>query len=126
MLDPRGLTGIAAIEAIHIHAVTLPLKEGAKHLAALDVRQRGSLAAWYSSALLVAAGDRWRSSCSASARTASMTTAAAIAIWLWTAAALAWLSLDAATGMHDALGLAVTLLAGTASAYRRRSPRPAR
>jgi hypothetical protein len=106
-----GLTGLAAIEAIHIHAVTLPLTDGGAHLAALDVRQRGSLAAWYSSALLA--------------------TAAAIAlvifgvrshrvddyrgryrIWLWAAAALLWLSLDAATGVHEALGLAVSLLAG--------------
>jgi len=111
-----GLTGIAAIEAIHIHAVTLslgslPLKEGATQLAALDVRQRGSLAAWYSSGLLMASAvlalvtfgvrshrvDDYRGR---------------YRIWLWTAPVLAWLSLDAATGMHDALGLAITLLAG--------------
>src|SRR5438445_9793548 len=46
-----GLTGIATIEAIHFHAVTLPLTEGASHLAALDAGQRDSLAAWYSSAM---------------------------------------------------------------------------
>src|SRR5436190_9048405 len=50
-----GLTGIATIEAIHVHAVTLPLKDGAAQLAALDASQRGSLATWYSSALLAAA-----------------------------------------------------------------------
>src|SRR4029453_3423720 len=33
-------------------------------------------------------------------------------IWLWAAAALAWLSLDAATGLHDALGFAIATLAG--------------
>jgi hypothetical protein len=33
-------------------------------------------------------------------------------VWLWATAALAWLSLDAATGLHDALGLAVTFAAG--------------
>jgi hypothetical protein len=106
-----GLTGIAAIEAIHIHAVTLPLKEGAQQLAALDVRERGSLAAWYSSGLLMASAvlalvtfgvrshrvDDYRGR---------------YRIWLWAAPALAWLSLDAATGMHDALGLGMTLLAG--------------
>jgi hypothetical protein len=106
-----GLTGIATIEAIHVHAVTLPLIEGASHLAALDARGRGSLAAWYSSALLAAAAalavvvfgirahrvDDYRGH---------------YRVWLWTTAALAWLSLDAATGMHDALGLTLTLLAG--------------
>jgi hypothetical protein len=106
-----GLTGIATIEAIHIHAVTLPLTAGASHLAALDATQRGSLAAWYSSAMLAAAAalaivvfgirshrvDDYRGR---------------YRIWLWTAAALAWLSLDAATGIHDALGLALTLVTG--------------
>lgn len=106
-----GLTGIAAIEAIHVHAVSLPLKEGTAHLAALDVNQRGSLAAWYSSAMLAAAAtvammvfgirchrvDDYRGR---------------YRVWLWTAVALVWLSLDAATGIHQALGFAATLLAG--------------
>jgi hypothetical protein len=105
-----GLAGLAAIEAIHIHAVTLPLEGGAAHLAALDATERGSLAAWYSSALLAAAAalalvvfgirahrvDDYRGR---------------YRIWLWTAAALLWLSLDAATRIHDSLGLAVTILA---------------
>jgi len=106
-----GLTGIAAIEAIHIHAAALPLAPGGEQLAALDASSRGSLAAWYSSLLL------------------AMATAAALVvfairvhrvddyrgsyrIWIWTTAALAWLSLDAATGVHDALGLAVNAAAG--------------
>ena len=111
MLLLLGLTGIATIEAIHVHAVTLPLKDGAAQLAALDASQRGSLATWYSSALLAAAAalavvvfgirahrvDDYRGR---------------YRIWLWTAAALLWLSLDAATGIHDALGLSLTLLAG--------------
>src|SRR4029450_6376813 len=46
-----GLTGVAAIEAIHVHASTLPLTESAVHLAALDATERGSLAAVCSSAL---------------------------------------------------------------------------
>src|SRR5262245_66042763 len=49
-----ALTGIAMIEAIHVHTVTLQLTEGAGHLAALDANQPGSLAAWYSSAMLAA------------------------------------------------------------------------
>jgi len=106
-----GITGIATIEAIHVHAATLRLAEGAGHLAALDATQRGSLAGWYSSALLAAAAalatvvfgirahrvDDYRGR---------------YRIWLWTAAALAWLSLDAGTGIHDAVGLSLTLLAG--------------
>jgi hypothetical protein len=106
-----GLTGIATIEAIHVHTVTLPLANGAGHLAALDANQPGSLAAWYSSAMLAAAAalalvvfgirshrvDDYRGR---------------YRIWLWTAAALLWLSLDAATRMHNVIGLAVTLLAG--------------
>src|SRR5262245_17034340 len=106
-----GISGIVAIEAIHVHVVTLPLAEGATHLAALDASQRGSLAGWYSSALLAAAAalaivvfgirahrvDDYRGR---------------YRIWLWTAAALVWLSLDAATSIHDAIGLSLTLLAG--------------
>jgi hypothetical protein len=104
-----GLTGIAAIEALHIHAATLSLKAGSEQLAALDVSSRGSLAAWFSSLLLITA-------------TISALLVFAIRVhrvddyrgryrvWLWATAALAWLSLDAATGIHDALGLAITLV----------------
>ncbi len=97
-----GLSGIAGIEAIHVHVATLKL-DGAEHLAALDTRQRGSLDDWYASAMLAAAAtlslvvfgvrshrvDDYRGH---------------YRVWLWTAAALVWLSLDAATGIHDALG----------------------
>src|SRR5262245_38309726 len=50
-----GLSGIAAIEVIHVHAVTLPRIEGVEKLAALNSESRGSLAAWYASAMLAAA-----------------------------------------------------------------------
>jgi hypothetical protein len=106
-----GLTGIATIETIHVHAVTLPLAEGQSQLAALCASERGSLAAWYSAGLLAMASllalltfsirshrvDDYRGR---------------YRIWLWTAGALAWLSLDAATGLHDVLGLGIALLAG--------------
>jgi len=106
-----GLTGIAAIEAIHIHVVTLPQSEGAVYLKSLDVRERGSLAAWYSSALLAGAvglalvifGIRAHRVDDYRGR---------YRIWLWASVALAWLSLDAATAVHDAIGLVLTLLAG--------------
>jgi hypothetical protein len=34
-------------------------------------------------------------------------------VWLWVAGALAWASLDAATGIHDAVGLGIAFIAGT-------------
>jgi len=106
-----GLTGIATVEAIHVHAATLPQIEGAEHLASLNANSPGSLAAWFASAMLAIAAalaavvfgirahriDDYRGH---------------YRIWLWTAAALTWLSLDAATGVHDALGLALTLVTG--------------
>ena len=106
-----GLTGIATIEAIHIHAATMPVVEGASLLAPLHVTGRGSLVAWYSSWLLGLAAalslltfgirahriDDYRGR---------------YRVWLWTAAALCWLSLDAATGVHDALALGLTLITG--------------
>jgi hypothetical protein len=106
-----GLTGIAAIEAIHVHAVTLPVVAGAELLAPLNADSRGSLAAWYSSAMLAAAA------------TLSVVVFGVRAhriddyrgryrIWLWTAAALVWLSLDVATGIHNSIGLALTLVTG--------------
>jgi hypothetical protein len=106
-----GLTGIATIETVHIYASTTAVADGASLLAPLDATGRGSLTAWYSSALLaLAAGlsllifgirahriDDYRGR---------------YRVWLWTTAALAWLSLDAATGIHDAVALGITLLAG--------------
>jgi hypothetical protein len=107
-----ALLGIAAIETIHVYARTTPLTAGVSQLAALDVSHRGSLAAWYSSVLLAAA---------AMAALAVYTVrqhrvddyAGRYRIWLWAAAALAFGSLDAATGLHDVLGWGLALLAGT-------------
>lgn len=88
-----GLTGIAAIEAIHVHAATLPQIEGAEHLASLNAGSPGSLAAWYASAM---------SSAAAAAMAAVVFGIRAhriddyrghYRIWLWTAAALTWMSL---------------------------------
>jgi hypothetical protein len=106
-----ALTGIAAIEAIHVHLVTAPIGEAAAHLKSLDVRQPGSLAAWYSSILLAVAvaaslviyGIRSHRVDDYRGR---------YRVWLWITAALAWLGLDAATGLHDSLGFAITFLAG--------------
>ena len=106
-----GLTGIAAIEAIHIHAVTLPLKSGAEQLAALDARARGSLTAWFSSGLLLAAAVLALATYGVRSHRVD-DYRGRYRIWLWVAAALAWLSLDAATGLHDAMGFSISLLGG--------------
>lgn len=111
MLALLALTGVAAIETIHIYARTLPGLEGLAQLAALDATQRGSLAAWYSSALL--AGAAVLATAVYAIRVHRVDDySGKYRIWLWAAAALALASLDAATGMHEALGLAVTTLAG--------------
>jgi len=110
-----GLTGIAAIEAIHIHAAGWILPRGAGQLAALDVSARGSLAAWYSSLLLLLATIGGLITFAIRAHRVD-DYRGRYRVWLWTTAALAWLSLDAATGLHDALGLAITMAAGRPAA----------
>ena len=102
---------MAAIECVHIHLRTLPLDDHRPHLAALDVAHRGSVANWFSSLVLAAA-----------AALAVVTFGIRVhrvddyrgryRVWLWTAAALAWASLDAGTHIHDSLGLAIAHLAG--------------
>jgi hypothetical protein len=104
-----GLGGIAAIQAIHVQIATLKPSPTLASLTALDARHRGSLDDWYASAML----------------TASAALAALIfgirshrvddyrgryRVWLTAAAALLWLSLDAATGIHEAVGMALYYL----------------
>ncbi|WP_425616105.1 hypothetical protein NA78x_006044 [Anatilimnocola sp. NA78] len=118
------LTAVAAIEALYIFATppggfarVHPAKVKAVALAAehpfaaVDLRARGNLASWFSS-LLFAGGvacvygllsirahrvDDYRGR---------------YRVWWWVGAALAWASIDTATGLHEALGQAVQLLAG--------------
>jgi hypothetical protein len=105
-----AVTAVATIECIHIHARTIDLGSAA-HVAALDASQRGSLAAWFSAMLLacgvmlslVTFGIRLHRVDDYRGR---------YRVWLWTAAALAWASLDAATSIHDALGLGLATAAG--------------
>jgi hypothetical protein len=105
-----AITAVATIECVHIHACTLDLGSAA-HVVALDATQRGSVAGWFSAAALatgtllslVIFGIRLHRVDDYRGR---------YRVWLWTAAALAWASLDAATGIHDALGLGLATLAG--------------
>jgi hypothetical protein len=106
-----ALTAVAAIECVHIYARTTDLGSPV-HFASLDAASSGSVAAWFSALALVAGAalslvtfgirlhrvDDYRGR---------------YRVWLWTAAALALASLDAATGIHNALGLALARLAGT-------------
>src|SRR5262249_14496580 len=106
-----GLAGIAAIEAIHMHAARLPQQDGAAQLAALHATERGSLAAWYSSAILAAAATLAMVAFGIRAHRVD-DYRGRYRVWLWTAAALLWLSLHAATSIHDGIGWSLTLLAG--------------
>jgi hypothetical protein len=108
-----AVTAVAAIECLHIHARTMPIGS-LPQLAALDAGQRGSLAQWFA-AIALACG----------AALALVTFGIRVhrvddyrgryRVWLWLAAALAWGSLDAASGLHDSLGLALAYLAGQTS-----------
>jgi len=107
-----GITLVSLIETVHIYARTTPTGSAASQLASLDVAVRGSVAAWFSTATLTLAAlgavviylvrrhrvDDYRGR---------------YRVWLWVAGALAWASLDAATGIHDAVGLGIAILAGT-------------
>lgn len=106
------LTAVAVIEALYIF--TAPLEghvEGAHAFAALDLGSRGNIGSWFSS-LLFAAGclsvmgllsirahrvDDYRGR---------------YRVWWWIAASLLWASIDTATGLHDALGQGIQILAG--------------
>jgi hypothetical protein len=103
-----GLTGVAAIENIHIHLQTMPLGSAAEPLAAFDVGQRGSLASYYS-ALLLALGAAGALAIFGIRSHRVDDYRGRYRIWLWTAAALAWASLDAATGLHNAIGFGLAL-----------------
>jgi hypothetical protein len=111
LIGVLALAGVGAVEFAHVYTATRISAEEFGNLQALDIGQRGSLAAWYSSALLAVAAawslviygvrvhrvDDYRGR---------------YRIWLWTAAGLAWLSIDAATGLHDGLGLLLARLGG--------------
>jgi hypothetical protein len=99
------LTAVAAIECLHIYVRTSPIS-GHGYLSALDLSARGNLGNWFA-AMLFAGGVGL-----------AVTTLGIRAhrvddyrgryrIWLWIAAALAWVSIDAATGLHDVLGLLI-------------------
>jgi hypothetical protein len=104
-----AVTAVAAIECAHIYSRTTPVV-GGEHLAAADAAERGSIAAWFSS-LTLAAGALLALVAFNIRRHRVDDYRGKYRVWLWTAAALAWGSLDAATGLHSALGLILARLA---------------
>ena len=101
-----AVTAVAAILCVHIHARTIDLGRNATEgvpysafLAALDASQRGSLAAWLASVVL--AGGAAASLVTFGIRLHRVDDyRGRYRVWLWTAAALVFASLDAATHSH--------------------------
>jgi hypothetical protein len=110
-----ALTGIAALEMLYIQVRTSSwgntAQPFAQKFAALDLASRGSVGAWYgacllalgSAASLVILSVRCHRVDDYSGR---------YRVWMWTAAALLWGSLDSASGIHHAIGAGIALLAG--------------
>jgi hypothetical protein len=110
-----ALTGIAALETLYIQVRTSGWGDAdhtiAHRFAALDLASRGSVGAWYgacllalgSAASLVILSVRCHRVDDYSGR---------YRVWMWTAAALLWGSLDCASGIHHAIGAGLAVLAG--------------
>ncbi len=111
-----ALTGVAALETLYIQLETSSWGNAAQPIAqrfaALDLASRGNVGAWYgacllalgSAASLVILSVRCHRVDDYSGR---------YRVWLWTAAALLWGSLDCASGIHHAFGAGLAMLAGT-------------
>jgi hypothetical protein len=112
-----ALTAVAAIECIHIHARTLPASASQPaggsqvSLAALDVAHTGGLDDWFAS-LLLAGGAALAMTTYGIRRHRVDDYRGRYRVWLWTAGALAWGSLDAATQVHSAVGAGIAAVAG--------------
>ena len=76
-------------------------------LTALDARHRGSLDDWYASAMLTGSARHWLSLIFGIRSHRVDDYRGRYRVWLTAAAALLWLSLDAATGIHEAVGMAL-------------------
>jgi hypothetical protein len=105
-----ALTAVAAVECLHIHLHARGIADRAQ-LAALDASARGSLAGWFASLALLG-GAALSLVCFGIRVHRVDDYRGRYRVWLWTAAALCWASLDAATGVHDSLGFLLAWLAG--------------
>ncbi|QDU31059.1 hypothetical protein ETAA8_62120 [Anatilimnocola aggregata] len=118
------LTAVAGIEALYIFATPpggyakinpAQIKAGAttaEHpFAALDLDARGNIGSWFSS-LMFAGGVLMVYSLLSIRAHRVDDYRGRYRVWWWVGVALAWASIDTATGLHDALGHALQLLAG--------------
>lgn len=109
-----ALTGIAVLENLYIHLQTSSWRDAghalASKFAALDLASRGNVGAWYG-ALLLALGSA-ASLVILSIRCHRVDDySGRYRVWIWTAAALLWGSMDCASGIHHALGAGLAMLA---------------
>jgi hypothetical protein len=108
-----GLTIPAAIIAAYTQLVVATAGKIPPRFAALDLTQRGNLADWFSSLLLT--GGAVGALVIFSMRAHRVDDyRGRYRIWLWTAAALLFAGIDAATGLHHAIAAALELASGTA------------
>ena len=106
------LTAVAAIEALYIFTAPLAGHAKGEHpFAALDLAARGNIGSWFSSLLFAAGALAVMGLLSIRAHRVD-DYRGRYRVWWWVAAALLWASVDTATGLHDALGHGIQLLAG--------------
>jgi hypothetical protein len=133
------LTAVSAIEALYIFTVPLAgyapalrvadqakakaatqqqprrLREVATHsdhpFAALDLAARGNIGSWFSSLLFAGGALAVVGLLSIRAHRVD-DYRGRYRVWWWVAVALTWASVDTATGLHDAIGQGIQLLAG--------------
>jgi hypothetical protein len=119
------ITAVAAIEALYIHTTppgghSFPRQISVRHglrlagdhpFAALDLSARGNVGSWFSSMLFAGATLSVLGMLSIRAHRVD-DYRGRYRVWWWVAAALAWASIDTATGLHDSIGQGIQLLAG--------------
>ncbi|MCE9528461.1 MAG: hypothetical protein K8R36_20655 [Planctomycetales bacterium] len=110
-----ALTGIAALETLYIYLQTSTWGSAAYPLAhrfaALDLASRGNVGAWYGACLL-ALGSAASLVILSVRRHRVDDYSGRYQVWMWTAAALLWGSLDCASGIHHAIGAGLAVLTG--------------
>jgi hypothetical protein len=106
------ITAVAAIEALYIFTAPLAGHKSGEHpFAALDLAARGNIGSWFSSLLFAAGVVAVMGLLSIRAHRVD-DYRGRYRVWWWVAAALLWASVDVATGLHDALGQGLQMLAG--------------
>ena len=106
------LTAVAAIEALYIFTVPLAGHVKGEHpFAALDLAARGNIGDWFSSLLFASGAMAVMGLLSIRSHRVD-DYKGRYRVWWWIAGALLWGSVDTATGLHDALGHGIQLLAG--------------